>query len=425
MPTDNGSTWFLKSTWLVALSCVGFSLTFYFLSMPNSEELPPARMSAKERYSPRSTPCRETPFRAVGHLHYTDTVRNEDLLPTLCAAAPIWSPPTVPTLFHELILWGKEADFTKEMVGHRRRGDEIVEVLLSDAKCKAKTSVNGGDYLIDSPYGIRVVELASPDAEANRGEAHFGQLLKVLGEANVASNTQVRTSSGRSGQVSEIFQDAVLRFSFSKELEFITCAMVYWLPEGQTTWTNEFGNSFSYDTLMIKLLDTKIGKGACGGCHLPYAVSVLLSLDSKQDVLTGNTREAARDWLKELSKRLEVRQATGGGWDKSWAGGEAIHVWGDTRLDHITITGHHLEWIAIAPPDCIPNKEIVRSAVRALAHETAILVEIPKRSFKTGLPSCHAARALVLLSGVDPVRVFKDAWDQDAIAVTPNSKLEL
>src|SRR5690606_23247174 len=116
-----------------------------------------------------------------------------------------------------------------------RRGDFLVATLFSDRLCRDNTVPVGGTYLLDSPFGIRPSLLGTDDGIELRGEAHFGQLLKLAGEVGLPSTTPVTTASGRVGHLGEVYQDAVMRFSFSQELEFIGDALAYWHPP-QTTW---------------------------------------------------------------------------------------------------------------------------------------------------------------------------------------------
>lgn len=373
--------------------------------------IPPIRLAKQGLTVPRVVSCRDAPFQIKPHLLLRDVVTDEELVTVLCGAVPLWNPPTVPSLIHEAKLWKEHAEFTSEMTGRAIAGRDIIATLLSDDLCRARTSQNGGSYLLDSPYGIRVVELGSSDAEANRGEAHFGQLLMYLAEADVPSTIQVCSSSGRKGTLADIFQDMVMRFSFSREIEFSGCAIVYWLPFGQRRWTNEFAESFSFDQLMAQLLAKPLGQGACGGCHVPYTVVAILRRDDEDPILTSEVRKKAVAWLKQLSHQLEIRQTSLGGWDRTWTDERIGYLYGQDSLDRILITGHHLEWMAIAPPDCLPRRETIELAVEALRNDVAEVTKVPRRSFKTIFPVTHAARALTLFRGIDAFSFFQEAWN--------------
>ncbi len=84
-------------------------------------------------------------------------ITDEQVLTALCAALPLWVPPTVPTLMHNLHVWGPHAEFTQAMVPHALTGPQTLETLLSDQLCRERTVIVGASYLIDSPFGSHVV----------------------------------------------------------------------------------------------------------------------------------------------------------------------------------------------------------------------------------------------------------------------------
>jgi hypothetical protein len=341
-----------------------------------------------------------------------NVVTEDDLVCVLCGALPLWNPPSVPSAFHELKLWGRNFAFTKDILGTERTGEFLVTTLLNDDACRANTAPPGGSYLLDSPFGIRVVLAGTEDAVEYRAEGHYGQLLKVLGEVAVPSTTAVRTSSGRVGDVAELYQDAVLRFSLAQELEFVACALAYWQPPLKT-WKDQFGNEYGFDQLLSKLIATPFGKGACGGCHVPYAVVVILRVDEDYSILSSAMRNAAQKWLAGLSHWLEDRESPLGGWDKSWGKlGVVPFLYGDDLLDRITITGHHLEWMSLVPNDSpLPSEFVIKRAVAAIRRDVRALPALPYRSFKTLLPVSHAARALALFRRDDPFSVWIKYWN--------------
>lgn len=201
------------------------------------------------------------------------------------------------------------------------------QFVTNDAACREYTVPLGDDYLIDSPYGIRVVLAGTEDAVDYRAEAHYGQLLMILGEVGVSSSTSVTTASGRSGTVADIYADTLMRFSLSMELEFIGCALAYWHTP-QRSWTNSLGDEYSFDDLILRLMENPLGKGSCGGCHVPYAIVVILQTDRQYPILSDPVRQKTVAWVRALTERLESRQLSGGGWDSGWGEMEP-QMWGD------------------------------------------------------------------------------------------------
>jgi hypothetical protein len=348
-----------------------------------------------------------------------NVVTEKEVVAVLCNALPMWNPPTVPSAFHELKLWGRHAVFTKEMLPIERSGDWLVASLLDESASQRNLSGDPGHYLLDSPFGIRIVRIGSDDATDYRGQAHYGQLLKVLGEVGVTAYAEVTTSSGKKGAVEDIIRDEIMQYAHAGELEFMAIALAYWLPP-QKTWRNQFNQEFSFDLLMQFLIDLPWGKGSCGGCHVPYAVVCLLRVDEIHPILAPGSREKARAWLNRLMAHLEQKWAEQGAWDHRWAEASASrYLFGDELLDRITITGHHLEWMAVLPGDLAPDETLVRRAVQCLCADVSALPPIENRSFKSLLPVSHGGRALALLRGVDPFEIWKKYWENGLLKKAP------
>lgn len=371
----------------------------------------PARIAARGEKVALSIKARQQPVELRPIAGLADAVTEEQLIKALGAALPLWHPPTVPSLIHELKLWGRNADFTKEMVGQARSGTMMVETLLSDKLCQERTTPNGASFLLESPFGINVVLAGTMDAKENRAEGHPGQLLSVLGEVGVSLDTPVTTVSGRSGTVAGILQDATMRFAWTREAEFIGAALARWIPP-ETTWTDQFGNRYSFDDMAQHLMATPHGKGCCGGCHVPYTLVTILGVDRQYPLLSSPIRDRAMRWLADLSAQLEQTQLSDGAWDRTWPGKDkAGLIFEDPILDRVTVTGHHLEWIALAPESVRPSRAVVERAVSACVADIGQLPPVEKRSFKALLPCSHAARALCLMRDQDPFTAWMAYWN--------------
>jgi hypothetical protein len=106
---------------------------------PN-HELVPARLAALGREIPIQIEAREHPVQVLPTGGFGDCVTEEELLMALSASLPLWEPPSVPTLIHELKLWSADAVFPALLPeGKVRSGQFIVATLLSDSLCKRNT----------------------------------------------------------------------------------------------------------------------------------------------------------------------------------------------------------------------------------------------------------------------------------------------
>jgi len=77
------------------------------------------------------------------------------------------------------------------------------------------------------------------------------------------------------------------------------------------------------------------------------------------------------------------------------------------KVTGIICTGHHLEWMAQAPPELRPSRDIVGSAVRGVL-ELVREFTIYDRS-QSYLELTHLARALCLMKNQSPVEVVQ-SW---------------
>ncbi len=372
----------------------------------------PARLAARGEKLPLTIKAREWPIRLEPVPCLEDCVTDEQLATAFQASLPLWHPPSVPSLVHELKLWGKDSTFSKEQVGGEgRTGKMMVETLLSDPLCAERTvklgDGNGGSYLLDSPYGIHPIQSGTMDAVEYRAETHYGKLTMLMGLADVSLSTPVTTNSGRVGTLANLLQDTILNFHWGQELEFIGCSLAYWLPP-EKSWTNQFGETFTFNELLEHLIAEPYGKGCCGGCHAPYTVVTILRVDAEHfPILSEKTRKRAEKWLKNMSVTLEQNQLSDGSWERDWGkAGENGFLYGDKTLDAITLLGHHLEWIALAPPEFRPSSKCIKKAVAAVTEQIRLLPPMQYRSFKTILPCSHAAMAMCLMKNVDPFQCW-------------------
>ena len=364
-----------------------------------STEEPPARRAARGETIPLVIKAREFPLQVAPLPGLENCVTDEQILVALKASLPLWHPPSVPSLVHELKLWGKDAVFTKEQVGGEGRGGKMmVETLLSDPLCREHTvrlgAGDGGPYMSDSPYGIHPIQSGSYDAIEYRAETHFGKLTMLMGLANIPLSTPVTTSSGRVGAIADILQDTIMNFGWEQELEFVGCSLAYWLPP-ERSWTNKFGETFTFDELMERLLDEPLGKGCCAGTHVLYTVMTLLRVDEQVPILEPKIRAKAETWFKRVVTVLEKTQQEDGTWRRDWGEtGQKGYLYGDSVLDNITIIGHHLEWMGLAPERFRVSQQTIQKSVVTLVEQIEQQPPLEHRAFKSILPCSHAGVAL-------------------------------
>ncbi|MDR3108753.1 MAG: hypothetical protein LBU65_03575, partial [Planctomycetaceae bacterium] len=256
-------------------------------------------------------------------------------------------------------------------------------------------------------YGIHPIQSGTYDAVEYRAETHFGKLTMLMALSDVPLSTPVTTASGRVGTLADLLQDTVMNFGWDKELEFAACSFAFWLPP-EKSWTNQFDETFTFDELMEHLLAIPLGKGTCGGCHVPYTVVMLLRVNEQYPIMETKTRQRAETWVRKVIDILVQNQLPDGSWERDWGStGQKGMLYGDEHLDKITLIGHHLEWLALLPASFDVPKETVQKAIVAVTEQIGQLPPVEKRSFKTVLPCSHAAKAMVSFVNQDSFQTWE------------------
>ena len=314
----------------------------------------------------------------------------------------------VPTsvLLHAVRLWGDTQGFVSRAgadAGEEVRIPSIVEYLLDNREFRSRQTAGANDLLVTSRYGVRVMTFETWDPRSENGSTHFGKLAQVLAEAGVPATRGVTPNDGSAASVREIVQDDAARMVFGAELEFVACGLSRYAADGGP-WTNVGRESASFDDLARELLDRPDGGGACGGTHRPLALVTMLRVDESVDILPETTKKAIEQRLRKVSALLEEAQVEDGHWPWRWAlradqSATQPIMDEDDLIANVRIAGHHLEWMAYAPPSCRPSDECIRRAARYLTTCWPRVTDSIDREWRGYNPATHAARALLLLSG--------------------------
>ncbi len=325
-----------------------------------------------------------------------------ELRRTLVYLQPRWRISKTNALLHALRLWGPKADFPDDVLGSPLRmamppGDRMLEVLL-DMQKYDRAGVRPSVFLYPTEYGVRQWY----DSLNEGGVAHCDQFLKVMGELGLPADQPIRLIDGRTATLADVICDSLNMYSPTEELEFTAVAYSRWLPP-TSEWSDRFGRRHSLDGLASALLEQPLGEGACYGTHALYGLVNLLRAHRLHPVLRPGTADAVEKHLSRVSALLEANQSAEGAWFEKWHQSNRPTLPEDATLEAITAVGHHLEWVAMAPPDLRPKTPCLAKAAEFLVRV------IPGHSVNTIAGSystfSHAGRALALLSEADPVAV--------------------
>lgn len=412
-----------KGCWMFPLTTVGFMVGALIAGqitlLPKSMAPTRGGDTDRNKLAVPNVPRRSIPLYIKPLQTFKDQITNEELARVVAVAEPSWPGPGVGLMLHAIRLWGPDTRFEGAWQVPGRSPlysyptDTQVSVLLDHSKFRSAFRQNFSLpwFIRADEMGVYVITHKDADMGSSQGQFHPDQLLQVLAEAGLDLAHPVRPalSPGKpegAYDVSSILDESLWMYSPNQEPEFTATAYSRWLlPPAE--WANRFGERCSLNILSDRLLQTSIGEGSCGGTHVCYALVNLLRADEESHFLTKETTEGIRRRLREVSATLTRTQSEDGAWSLDWAGphgkktGESPWFLEVDPYPKVLITGHHLEWIAIAPPDLSPPPRVARGAILYLKR---VLLE--QKGLFYGVsdvyPLCtHAVRALCLIRCVE------------------------
>lgn len=307
---------------------------------------------------------------------------------------------------HALRAWGVNAKFADPAV---MSGEEMRDFLLDHSRYVASWGADGSQVdplLIDRPYGVDINWGSHQETSV-----HHDHLLACLSEAGVPLDQRVYAPSGRYLMLNDILQEALRDFRpDERETEWSTMAFALWLPPTKT-WTTKRGRTVTFDLLAERLMRGQKQLGVCVGTHRVYSLMVLWRLDQEFDIITDETSEQIIAHLKDVRDLIIASQFPDGHWPPNWPDGAAAvqNPQPDLAYREVIATGHHLEWLAIAPEELQIPRERVQKAARWLVENTTSQTEesiYEKYTFYS-----HVGNALALWRNTHPA-VFWSQWTQ-------------
>lgn len=268
---------------------------------------------------------------------------------------------------HALRAWGVTATFTDPAV---MSGEQMRDFLLDHSRYAASWGEDdyhtGDPLLIDKPRGVAIRWGSRQDTSV-----HHDHLLASLTEAGVHLNQRVYPPSGRNLILNDVLQEAIRDFRpDERETEWSTMAFALWLPPVKS-WQSR-GRTVTFDMLAERLMRGQLEKGVCVGTHRVYSLMLLWRLDQEHDIITEETAEQIFAHLEKVRDLLLISQFPDGHWAPNWPDGNAAvdNPREDEPNRNVIATGHHLEWLAIAPLELHPPREMVQKAAKWLIEDT-------------------------------------------------------
>lgn len=306
----------------------------------------------------------------------------------------------VHALIHALRLWGATDEIPDRSCVS---GPKMLSALLNHDSF-SEMFPGSNQLLFNSSFGLGV--RVGIDREMIR---HTDGYLSILGEVGIPTQTVIDLGD-ETNTVADVLQESIMRFQLDQyELEWTAVAYASYLPP-VNSWTNRFGEKYSFDQLAEKLLDSRDGAGTCYGTHAIYSLCYLVRVDEEQTILSKGVRDRIIRRLKQIATILEKSQYFTGCWENNWYveppidRNESGHPPVAPKI-LIRSTGHHLEWMAIAPADVRPADACIRSACRFVANE---ILALPQTKLQEAFcPATHAVRALCLHHNVEPAELIR------------------
>lgn len=381
------------------------------------------RLAASSTKSAAIAPSRDVPLVIAPRFDEPRVATDEQLAAVLDRVKPPTKPLKTNNIVHALRLWGPQADFHDPAIP---TGRQMRDYILDDRVYRQFAGENAPPILYRDAHGIAVRSF--DDAVANRDTSsyHADDLLATLAETGTPLSTPMHLRDGEA-TVGQFLNDSLKRFHLDRvEYEWATITYArYVFPERQ--FRNQWGERISVEQLVEEAIGPSLELGPCNGLHRLEALAVLYRADESEHVLRNRTKLKILSHMRRVSDLLALSQSPEGFWTRQWPQGAGA-IAGDggkaDLYDKILVTGHQLEWLALAPDEIQPPRENV---VRAGQWLTRTLLEMDEAALLEAYgPYTHAARALALWRSKDPYQAWKSgAGFQPAdrtSAVSLNSK---
>ena len=350
---------------------------------------------------PRTEPLRISPL-----YDRPDLVSDEDLAAVLKQIQPRFRRKEMSPNFveHALRVWGIHATFQDPDV---LPGTEMVEFLTDNRRYTDSWGGKTAPLLIDRADGLAVRWNKEPG-----GSVHHDHWLASLTEAGIPLTYEVFGPSLRRGMtIRNVLEEALRDFRLDeREAEWTAMAFGLWIAPETKAWTGGDGRRYSFDLIASRLMRGEKQIGVCVGTHRVYSLAVLLRLDDEYKIFTGDTREQVLAHLAAVRDAITHSQFPDGHWPSNWPEGEAaVKTPVDEPLyKQVIATGHHLEWMAIAPKELHVSEEHLRKAFAWVIRTTK--EQTPKEILERYTFFSHIGNAAALWRSQHPA-TFWQAWE--------------
>lgn len=339
-------------------------------------------------------------------------VTDDQLAAVLARVQPPRGPAHTNNYLHALRLWGPAATFDDPEVPS---GATLRAYFLDDGVFRRLAGERTPPLVYRDRFGLAVRSYdESAAADRQTASFHTDDLIATLAESGTPLDAKVKLREG-TARVGDLLASALAGYHRSRlEYEWTAIAYArYVFP--QRAWRNRYGERIDVEGLVEEILSHPPDAGPCNGLHRLEALVVLYRADEQFHALRPQTKLRMLRYMQAAAQRLVAAQFDEGYWTRQWPAGAAARQMASsrggpsgtangpapTRYDKLLVTGHHLEWLALAPEGVQPPRETI---IRAAQWLVRTLLEMDARELAEAYgPYTHAARALCLWRG-------KEAW---------------
>ncbi|MCA9214976.1 MAG: hypothetical protein KDB27_18030 [Planctomycetales bacterium] len=273
---------------------------------------------------------------------------------------------------HSVLALGQNAKI--HVGGHGAKTANAIEWLCQNRPCNDRQIL----YLQDDTLMGRV----GPGFQG-----HDGQLLAILAQIHVPSNTPI-VVDGRRFTIMDLVRSEQLTCREGTELTFKLIGLLQYLPS-DARWTASDGTEWDFPKLINAELAEPINGAACGGTHRIMSIShAALKRRYRGEEVSGEWWRAEQ-YMHDYQEYAFALQNPDGSFSSDWFKKRAS--WGDSDRQ-LQTTGHILEWLVFSMTDEQMNDPRL---IKSVAFLTNLMIANRYHDWDKG-PKGHAIRALNL-----------------------------
>ena len=402
-----------SAAWIVQIVLIGAVVASWQLGLASPLARLPRQDSARPYRAvtelPRTRPLVITPL-------YDDpaVVSDDELADVLAKIRPVFPAAQLKPNFveHALRAWSVRAKFADPRA---LSGEQLKNFLTDHGRYLASWGEGVAPLLSDQKDGVEVRW-----GKEEGASVHHDHWLACLTEAGVALDEPVFTASQRPQTIADVLQQSLADFRLDEaEVEWSVMAFGLWIAP-QKSWQTRDGRRISFDLLAERLMRGHKRFGVCSGTHRLYSLMSLVRLDDEFPMLSAERRAEILAHLRSVRDLITVCQFSDGHWPSNWSSGASAleHPVEDELYKQVIATGHHLEWLAIAPEELHPPREQIHKAADWLIATTR--AQSANEILQRYTFFSHVGNALALWRKTHP----SEFWSQH-FANRPEPELEL